>query len=224
MTSARSFPATDRTTVGRLAERGSHDRPAIEAVLDEGMVCHVGLTTEHGPQVVPTTYARVGDDLVLHGAPAATWLRQVGKGTPVCVTVTLLDGLVLARSGFHHSMNYRSVVVFGTATPITDPTEKTAALDALVEHLVPGRTAEVRPMHDEEIATTLVVRIPLEEASLKSRTGGPSDDEADHRLDVWAGVVPIDTTFGAPVDDERLRPGIETSRSASGYRRPARGR
>lgn len=166
MTSSRSFPVTRRTTVGRLAERRSHDRAAIEAVL---------------------------------------------------------DGLVLARSGFHHSMNYRSVVVFGTAAPITDPTEKTAALGALVEHLVPGRTAEVRPMHDEEIATTLVVRLPLADASLKARAGGPSDDEADHALDVWAGVVPIATSFGPPIDDELLRPGITTAPSASAYRRPSAG-
>lgn len=215
-----SFPATDRTTVGRLAKRATRDRATAEAILDEGIVCHLGLTTDHGPLVMPTSYARRGDELLIHGSPAATWLRSTGKGTPVCVTVTLIDGLVLARSAFHSSMNYRCVVVFGAAGVITDPDEKVAALDAIVEHLAPGRTAEVRPMHAEEIASTLVVSIPLAEASVKLRTGGPSDDDADYALDIWAGVVPSALAFGAPIDDERLAPGIATAPSAADYRRP----
>lgn len=218
--STDSFPATDRTTVGRLAQRASRDRAAAEAILDEGIVCHLGLTTDHGPLVLPTSYARRDGELLIHGSPAATWLRATGKGTPVCVTVTLVDGLVLARSAFHSSMNYRCVVVFGTARIITDDHDKVAALDAIVEHLAPGRTAEVRPMHPEEIASTLVVSIPLAEASVKIRTGGPSDDEEDYALDIWAGVVPAAVTFGPPVDDERLTPGIATALSAASYRRP----
>lgn len=218
---AASFPATDRTTVGRLAERATRDRATAEAILDEGILCHLGLVTEHGPLVIPTSYARRDDELLVHGSPAATWLRATGKGTPVCVTVTHVDGLVLARSGFHHSMNYRSVVVFGTATAITDDAEKSTALDAIVEHLVPGRTAEIRPMHDQEIATTLVVRVPLTEASVKIRTGGPSDDEEDYALaDVWAGVIPARVTFGAPIPDARLAPDIGVAASAVGYERP----
>ncbi len=215
-----TFPATERTAVGRLPERSTRERATAEAILDEGVLCHVGIVTDHGPLVIPTTYARRGDELLVHGSPAATWLRATGKGTPVCVTVTHVDGLVLARSGFHHSMNYRSVVVFGTASAITDPDEKADALDAIVEHLVPGRTAEIRPMHDQEIATTLVVRVPLAEASVKVRTGGPSDDEADYTLPhVWAGVIPTQLTFGTPIPDERLAPDIPVPATASSYRR-----
>ncbi|HSP04776.1 MAG TPA: pyridoxamine 5'-phosphate oxidase family protein [Acidimicrobiales bacterium] len=204
MTAERdAFPRTERTTIGRSPDRGTRDRSVAEAILDEGMLCHVGLATDHGPLVIPTTYARRGDELLIHGSPAATWLRATGKGEPVCVTVTLLDGLVLARSTFHHSMNYRSVVVFGRAEPITDHEEKAAALDAIVEHLVPGRTAEVRSMRDDEIRGTLVVRLALDEASTKIRTGGPLDDEADADLvDVWAGVLPMRTAFGEPEPDD----------------------
>ena len=206
MTERDAFPRTERTTIGRSPERGTRDRSAAEAILDEGVLCHVGLTTDHGPVVIPTTYARRGDELLIHGSPAATWLRATGKGTPVCLTVTLLDGLVLARSTFHHSMNYRSVVVFGTAEPITDHTEKAAALDAIVEHIVPGRTAEVRPMREDEVRGTLVVRLRLDEASTKVRTGGPIDDEADVGLvDVWAGVLPARLTFGEPEPDDLAR-------------------
>jgi hypothetical protein len=214
-----AFPRTERTTIGRSPDRGTRHRSAAEAIRDEGMLCHVGLTTDHGPVVVPTTYARRGDELLIHGSPAATWLRATGKGEPVCVTVTLLDGLVLARSTFHHSMNYRSVVVFGRAEPITDHDQKAAALDAIVEHLVPGRTAEVRPMRDDEIRGTLVVRLALDEASTKTRTGGPIDDEADvDQLDVWAGVLPIRLTSGEPEPDD-LAAAVPPPPSVVGYRR-----
>ena len=215
------FPSTARTTIGRAPERGTRERAAAEAILDEGLLCHVGIAADHGPVVIPTTYARRGDELLVHGSPAATWLRAVGQGTPVCVTVTLLDGLVLARSAFHHSMNYRSVVVFGVAEPITDPDEKAAALDAIVEHVVPGRNAEVRPTRPDEVTKTLVLRLPLGEASVKVRSGDPLDEEADYDLvDVWAGVVPITTGFGPPVPDGRLADGVAPPPSATGYRRP----
>ncbi len=211
------FPATDRTRIGRNAERGAYDRAVVEAILDEGLVCHVGLTGDHGPVVIPTTYARRGDELLIHGAPAATWLRAAGKGTPLCLTVTLLDGLVLARSAFHHSMNYRSVVVFGAATPITDHHEKAAALDAIVEQIVPGRTAEVRPMRDDEIRDTLVLRLALTEASAKVRSGGPIDDDADLDLhDLWAGVVPVTSTFGEPVPGDDVPADLAPPASATG--------
>ncbi len=219
-TRTTEFPPTERTTIGRNAVRGTRERATAEAILDEGMLCHVGITADHGPVVIPTTYARRGDELLIHGSPAATWLRSAGKGTPVCVTVTHVDGLVLARSAFHHSMNYRSVVVFGTAVPLTDAAEKAEALDAIVEHIVPGRTAEVRPMRDDEVAGTLVLRLPLAEASVKLRDGGPIDDEVDYALpDVWAGVIPMTTAYGAPIDDDRLAPGIPAPPSATTYSR-----
>ena len=220
MTDDRQLPVTERTSIGRSPERGTRDRTAMEAILDEGMLCHLGLTTEHGPVVIPTTYARRGDELLIHGSPAATWLRAASKGTPVCVTVTLLDGLVLARSTFHHSMNYRSVVVFGTAETITDHAEKAAALDAIVEHIVPGRTAEVRPMRDDEVRSTLVVRLPLDEASTKVRAGRPIDDEADvGSAEVWAGVIPSQLTFGAAEPDDLARP-LPAPPSVAAYERP----
>ena len=215
------FPATERTTIGRSPHRGTRDRAAAEAILDEGLLCHVGITADHGPVVIPTTYARRGDELLIHGSPAASWLRSAGTGTPVCVTVTLLDGLVLTRSAFHHSMNYRSVVVFGTARRITDLDQKRTALDAIVEHVVPGRTQEVRPTRDDEVAKTLVLRLPLAEASVKIRAGGPIDEEDDYGLPgLWAGVIPVAPHFGAPVDDERLAPGVAAPASATRYRRP----
>ena len=220
-TPTEQFPVTERTTIGRNAKRATRDRATAEAILDEGVLCHVGLTADHGPVVIPTTYARRGGELLIHGSPAASWLRAAGKGTPVCVTVTHVDGLVLARSAFHHSMNYRSVVVFGVAQRITDAAEKASALDAIVEHIVPGRTGEVRPTWQSEITETLVLRLPLAEASVKVRSGGPIDDDEDYALpDVWAGVIPMETTFGAPVDDDRLAGGIPAPLSATDYHRP----
>lgn len=215
------LPLTERTTIGRSPGRGTRDRAVAHAILDEGVVCHVGITADHGPVVIPTTYARRGDELLLHGSPAASWLRSVGKGTPVCVTVTHVDGVVLARSAFHHSLNYRSVVVFGVAEPVTDLGERAAALDAIVEHVVPGRTAEVRPMRDDEIRSTLVLRLPLAEASVKVRTGGPIDDDADlGLLDVWAGVVPVAVAYGAPVPADDVPRDLPVPPSAAGYHRP----
>ena len=194
---------TPRTTVKRRAQRGVYDHATILRILDEALVCHVGLSTEEGPVVIPTTHARHGDQSVLHGSPASRLLRgAAGEGTPVCVTVTLLDGLVLARSAFHHSVNYRSAVIFGHATPIEDATAKAEALHRLVEHVAPGRMADARPPSAKELAGTLVLALPLDEASGKISAGPPEDAEEDLDRPVWAGVVPIVESFGAPEPDE----------------------
>ena len=211
---------TPRTTVRRRPERGRHEREVVYAILDEGLVCHVGFTADQGPVVIPTTYARDGDFLYLHGSPASRMLRNLAAGVDCCVTVTLLDGLVLARSAFHHSMNYRSVVVLGTAVAVEDASEKLRALEAFVEHIVPGRTAGTRGPSVKELARTLVLRLPLEEASAKLRVGPPSDDEEDLALDHWAGVVPLSLTAGEAIDDPLLRDGIPRPVHATDYRRP----
>lgn len=195
---------TDRVAFKRLPERGTHERAVIDAILDEATVCHVGIADVHGPVVIPTLFARDGDSIILHGSPASRLLRTATT-QEVCVTVTLVDGLVLARSAFHHSMNYRSVVVFGTPSEITDDAEKAAALDLLVEHLVPGRNPTLRPMHRNELKGTKVLRLPLDTVSAKVRTGGPVDDEEDYELPIWAGVIPIRTTYGTPSTDPLSR-------------------
>jgi len=195
-------PPTTRVRVRRLAERGRYDRAAVDAILDEGFVCHMGWAGENGPVVIPTAYCRVGDHLYLHGAPANATLRHASPGVPVCVTVTLVDGLVLARSAFHHSINYRSVVIFGTGTEVTSDEEKRTALAAVVEHIVPGRGADARPPTTSELRATRVVRIPLHEASTKVRTGGPKDDPEDLDLPIWAGQLPLRIVPAAPVADE----------------------
>ena len=202
-----------RTTLKRHPERGAFEVEQIRAILDEGFVCHVGFTTEHGPAVIPTTYGRVDDTLYLHGSPASRMLRNLKSGLPVCVTVTLIDALVLARSTYHHSMNFRSVVVYGTAVEVKDLGEKAAALASFVEHIVPGRTAQARAATEGELRGTLVLALPLDEASAKVRTGGPIDDEADLDLPVWGGILPIATTFGAPEPDEHT----PTELDAPGY-------
>ena len=215
-----STPPSPRTTVKRQPDRGHYESELVHAVLDEGLVAHVGLATDDGPVVIPMLYARDGDRLLLHGS-AASRLMRAGRATAMCVTVTLVDGLVLARSAFHHSMNYRSVVVFGQATAITDPDERLAALGVLVEHLVPGRTPDSRPPNDKELRATLVLALPLDEASVKVRTGPPSDDDEDLGLSHWAGVVPVTTVFGAPEPAPDLRADIPAPAYASGYERPA---
>jgi len=192
---------TTRSTVRRLRDRGAYDREVVHAILDEALICHVGFVVDGRPAVIPTAYARVGDALYLHGAAGNHMLRTLAAGGDACVTVTLTDGLVLARSAFHHSINYRSVVLFGEAVPVTDDGEKRAALDAIVEHLVPGRTADARGATAEELRATLVVRFPIDEGSAKVRTGGPIDDEADLDLPVWAGVIPLALTPAPPVGD-----------------------
>ena len=211
---------TARTTVRRQPDRGRYDRDQVHAILDEGLVAHVGLVSGDGPVVIPMLYGRDGDRLLLHGSTASRLMRGGAKGLDMCVTVTLVDGLVLARSAFHHSMNYRSVVVFGQATPITDLAERRAALDLLVDHIVPGRGADVRPPSDKELRSTLVLALPLDECSVKLRTGPPIDDEEDLDRFTWAGVVPLTTVPGVPVPDPDLRNDPPVPAYASGYRRP----
>jgi uncharacterized protein len=193
---------TPRTTLGRHPERGAHEREPINQILDEGFVCHVGFVSDGQPYVIPTGYARVGDELYIHGSAASRMLRHLEKGIEMCVTVTLLDGLVMARAAFSHSMNYRSVVVLGKATLVEDVEEKMAALQAITEHIVPGRWAETRWPTPQELKATSVLKLPLAEASAKIRTGGPKDKEEDLTFPVWAGVLPFSLVPGNPVEHE----------------------
>jgi nitroimidazol reductase NimA-like FMN-containing flavoprotein (pyridoxamine 5'-phosphate oxidase superfamily) len=197
-----ALPVTDRTKVRRLPKRADYELATIRAILDEALICHVGFVVDTAPVVIPTIHWRDGDTLYVHGSNASRMLRRLNEGVEACVTVTLLDGLVLARSAFHHSMNYRSVVVFGTAREVNGE-EKERSLQRLVEHIHPGRSAEVRPPNEIELKQTLVLALPLEEASAKLRAGGPVDDEEDYALPVWAGVVPLTLTRGEPIADER---------------------
>ncbi|MEO8382995.1 MAG: pyridoxamine 5'-phosphate oxidase family protein [Acidobacteriota bacterium] len=195
-----ALPVTDRTQVRRLAKRGHYERETIHAILDEALVCHAGFVVDGAPVVIPTIHWRQGDTLYVHGSAASRMLRSLREGVDACVTVTLLDGLVLARSAFHHSMNYRSVVVFAKAREVTGE-EKLAALTSLVEHVVRGRSAEVRAPNEKELRQTLVLALPLDEASAKIRTGGPVDDDEDYSLPVWAGVLPLVLTPQLPIAD-----------------------
>jgi nitroimidazol reductase NimA-like FMN-containing flavoprotein (pyridoxamine 5'-phosphate oxidase superfamily) len=199
---------TPRTRLRRLPERGVFDRAAIYRILDEAFICHVAFVVEGQPFAMPTGYARLGDALYFHGSAASRMVRQLSAGLEVCCTVTLLDGLVLARSAFHHSVNYRSVVVLGTAHLVEGREEKLAALRGFTDHVVPGRWAEVRPITDQELKGTSVLRLPIEEASAKVRTGPPKDDDEDLAWPVWAGVVPLVTSPGAPVPDGPMPPGV----------------
>ena len=198
----RQPPPSQRAQVRRLPDRAAYDRETIHAILDEGLVCHVGFVSEGQPHVIPMSYGRDGDRLLLHGSAASRLMRGLEAGWPVCLTVTLLDGLVLARSAFHHSLNFRSVVMFGRATPVDDPAAKSAALRAISEHVIPGRWEEVRPPNARELAATAVLEVPIEEASAKIRTGPPRDDLEDLSLPVWAGVLPLETIPGEPMPDE----------------------
>jgi uncharacterized protein len=193
---------TDRSTLRRKKERGSYERDVVDAILDEGIVAHVALADEAGPVVLPMVYARIGDRLYLHGALANHLLRTAAGRAAVCITVTLVDGLVLARSAFHHSINYRSVVVFGEGVLVEDLDEKRRALVAVVDHLVPGRSEGTRLPSDAELRSTTVVRVDVVEGSAKVRDSGPIDEDDDLDLDVWAGVIPISTTFGGPIADD----------------------
>ena len=215
--SQENFTPTHRSVLKRLPKRGQYDRSTVYQILDEGLVCHVSFVANNQPYTIPTAYGRVADKLYLHGSPASRMLRTLQEGVEVCVTVTLLDGLVLARSAFHHSMNYRSVVIFGTAITVQDSREKLEALHAFSEHIVPGRWAEVRPPSQPEIAGTLVLSLPLVEASAKVRTGAPTDDEADYELPIWAVEIPLHITAAAPVNDPRLQSGIEPPNYAWNY-------
>jgi nitroimidazol reductase NimA-like FMN-containing flavoprotein (pyridoxamine 5'-phosphate oxidase superfamily) len=216
------FAPTERTTIRRLPQRGRYERAAVNEILDEGFVCHVGFVLDGQPFVIPTAYGRVGETLYLHGARASRMLKALHAGAQVCVTVTLVDGLVLARSAFHHSLNYRSVVVFGQARAVEDEAEKRAALRAFTEHVAPGRWAETRQPTRQEINATLVLALPLAEASAKVRTGPPVDDEEDYALPVWAGELPLRVEACAPVPDPRLAPGIEPPPHVRAYARTRR--
>jgi nitroimidazol reductase NimA-like FMN-containing flavoprotein (pyridoxamine 5'-phosphate oxidase superfamily) len=210
---------TERTTLRRLPKRGDHERATVDAILDEALVCHVGFVVEGQPYVIPTIHGRAGDRLYVHGSAASRMLRTLSGGVPVCVTVTLVDGLVMARSAFHHSMNYRSVVVLGTATAVEDEGEKREALRTIVEHVAPGRWAQAREPNATELKATSVLRLPIEEASAKIRTGPPVDDEEDYALPVWAGVIPLRLVAQAPVADARLHAEAPAPPVYSGPRR-----
>ncbi|MFI9240679.1 pyridoxamine 5'-phosphate oxidase family protein [Streptomyces sp. NPDC053079] len=209
---AGQYERTERTIPTRGRDRASYDRESIHAILDAGYVCHLGFVRDGAPVVLPTLYGRVGERLYVHGSTGSRPLRAAGQaeepGMPVCITVTHVDGLVLARSAFHHSLNYRSVVVQGRARRVTDEAELTAALDALVEQVVPGRAADSRPASPKELAATAVLCVDLTEVSAKARVGGPNDDAEDLALPHWSGVVPVTTTYGAPVPADDLAPGI----------------
>ena len=211
---------TPRTTLHRRPYRGSYDRKTVHAILDEALICHVGFVSDDQPYVLPTTHARIDDNLYIHGAVGGRMLKVTRGGIPLCITVTLIDGLVLARCGFNHSMNFRSVVILGVATEVTDVQMKRRAFDALVEHVVPGRSADIRVATDQELRATSVLCVPITEASAKIRTGPPLDDEEDLKLPCWAGVVPVSLQAAAPVADPRLQPGIRAPAAVVNYRRP----
>lgn len=214
-----TFPQTDRTKLKRLPKRGHFDRETVNAILDEGFICHVGFVADGQPFVIPTGYARVDDKLYIHGSQASRMLRTLAGGLDACVTVTIVDGLVLARSAFHHSMNYRSVLVFGHATLVDEQQEKYAALLALSEHIVRGRWADVREPNEQELKQTTVLCLPLDEASAKIRTGPPLDDEEDYALPIWAGVIPLRLTADEPIKDPLLSAEIPVPDYAAHYKR-----
>jgi len=213
------YTPTPRTRLVREAERAVYDREAAYRILDEGFLCHVGFVVDGQPFVIPTSYGRKDDTLFVHGSAASRMLRQLKESVPVCITVTLLDGLVLARSIFNHSMNYRSVVVLGKATLLDDPAEKIEALRLLSEHIIPGRWADSRQPNERELKATSVLRVPIDEFSAKVRQGPAIDDEEDYSFPTWAGVVPLEMFAGAPVSDSRLDPSREVPAYAKHYTR-----
>jgi nitroimidazol reductase NimA-like FMN-containing flavoprotein (pyridoxamine 5'-phosphate oxidase superfamily) len=214
-----TFPQTDRTKLKRLPKRGHFDRETVYGILDEGFICHVGFAVDGQPFVIPTGYARVDDKLYIHGSQASRMLRSLAGGLDACVTVTIVDGLVLARSAFHHSMNYRSVLVLGRAVLVDDPKEKYDALVALSEHIVRGRWADEREPNEQEMIQTTVLCLPMEEASAKIRTGPPLDDEEDYSLPMWAGVIPLKLIAEQPINDPRLSAEIPVPDYAAHYKR-----
>ncbi|MFZ0417863.1 MAG: pyridoxamine 5'-phosphate oxidase family protein [Candidatus Sulfotelmatobacter sp.] len=216
---SQPYTPTPRTRLVREADRAVYDREAAYRILDEGFLCHVGFLVEGQPFVIPTSFGRKNDSLYIHGSAASRMLRQLKEGVPVCITVTLLDGLVLARSIFNHSMNYRSVVVLGTATLVDDPKEKIEALRLLSEHIIPGRWADSRQPNERELKATSVLRVPIEEFSAKVRTGPVIDDEEDYSFPTWAGVVPLEMKAGTPIDDPRILPGQVVPEYARSYTR-----
>jgi hypothetical protein len=210
---------TARTRVVREADRAAYDRETVYRILDEGFLCHAGFVVDGQPFVIPTSYGRKDASLYIHGSAASRMLRQLKGGVPVCITVTLLEGLVLARSIFNHSMNYRSVVILGNATLVDDPAEKLAALRILSEHILPGRWDESRQPNERELKATSALRVPIEEFSAKIRLGPPIDDEEDYSFPTWAGVVPLEMVAGTPINDARLLPGTEVPQYAKRYTR-----
>ncbi len=217
--SATEIEPSGRTTLKRLPDRGSYDRAVIDPILDEALICHLGFVHEGQPFVLPTIHARVGDTVYVHGSVASRMLRSFREGAAACLTVTLVDGIVVARSGFHSSMNYRSVMLLGTPGLVEDEAEKAMALDAVVEHIIPGRTAELRPNFDVETKQTHVLAFAIDEGSAKVRTGGPKDDDEDLELDIWAGVIPLTTVPGTPIDAPDLKAGITPPAYVTGYQR-----
>jgi uncharacterized protein len=218
-------PASDRVRLRRKRERGSYDRAAIDAILDEGLIAHLGIVDEHGqPFVIPTLHARRGDIVYLHGSTASRTLRSLQRGAPACLTVSLLDGLVLARAVMHHSANYRSAMLLGRTRIVEDEHEKLAALEAIVEHIVPGRWAEARHPNENELKATAVLALAIDEASAKIRSGPPTDDEEDYSLPVWAGVIPSGSEARAPEADPRMVDGIAVPDTAARYARPGAAR
>jgi uncharacterized protein len=213
-----SFIPTDHTRVVREANRAVYDREVIYSILDEGFVCHVGFTIDSQPFVIPTMYARVADSLYFHGSAASRMLRAIGNGYPVCVTVTLIDGLILARSVFNHSMNYRSVVALGNAVLVADPTEKLEALRAFTEKILKGRWADARQPNEKELKATSILKMPLNQVSGKVRTGAVEDDPPDYELSVWAGVVPLRLVAEAPIRDDRCPANLPTPSYALNFR------
>jgi nitroimidazol reductase NimA-like FMN-containing flavoprotein (pyridoxamine 5'-phosphate oxidase superfamily) len=213
------FPQTQRTTLKRLPKRGVYDRELVYRILDEGFICYVSFAVDGQPFVIPTGYARVDDQLFIHGSQMSRMLRTLAQGVEVCVAVTLIDGLVLARSAFHHSVNYRSVVVFGRAAMVEEREAKLAALFAFSEQVIPGRWNDVRKPTEQELKATTVLSLPLVEVSAKVRTGPPIDDDEDYALNVWAGVLPLKLVAGEPLNDPRLPQGIEPPAYTLKYRR-----
>lgn len=216
---SQPYTPTPRTRVIREPHRGVYDRETAYRILDEGFLCHVGFSIDGQPFVIPTLYGRNDDNLLIHGSAASRMLRNLKEGVPVCLTVTLVDGFVLARSIFNHSMNYRSVVVLGMATLVDDAAEKLDALRTVSEHIIPGRWADVRQPNPSELKQTSVLKLPIEEFSSKVRTGPPIDDEEDYSFPTWAGVVPLETKTGEPIEDEKLLPGQRMPEYAHRYSR-----
>jgi nitroimidazol reductase NimA-like FMN-containing flavoprotein (pyridoxamine 5'-phosphate oxidase superfamily) len=211
---------TERTRLRRLPKRGSFDRQVVNAIIDGALFCHIGFVHNGAPFVIPTLHVRIGDNLYVHGSAASRMLRSAAEGIPLCVTVTHMDGLILARSAFHHSINYRSAVILGAGVEVTGDEEKTRVLHALVEHVFPQRWNDARPPYPKELAATSVLSLPITEASAKVRTGFAADDEEDYAMPIWAGVIPVKMTIGAPVPDQRVIPGVAIPTYVANYRLP----
>ena len=214
------FMPTERTRVRRMPKRASYDETLIYSILDEGLICHVGFVVDEQPYVIPTTYCRIDNTLYFHGAPASRMLRSLDKGIKVCITVTLLDALVVARSAFNNSVNYRSVVILGTASQVLDYEEKFRSLQALVEHIIPGRWDDIRTPTDKEVKSTLVLSLPLREVSAKVRTGPQTDNTEDYELPIWGGLLPLQLTALAPLSDQSVKDGFLIPSNLMNYHRP----